>query len=101
MRESEKRTILWQFTLGNGKKVSVTYYPRWSYCNKPYLQYRTDHFEFRGEKVSVTGYRSEFAQVDPNPAFDGTNEAYEFAKKRVVELTGIGFDGWEGQLDLF
>ncbi len=101
MLESENKTITWQFTLGNGKKVSVTYYPRWSYCNEPDLQYRTDHFEFRGKAVSSTGYRSEFANVNPDPSFDGTQEAYEFAKKKIVELSGIGFDEWEGQLDLF
>lgn len=100
MKESEKKTIIWHFTLGNGKKVSVTYYPRWSYCNKPYLQYRTDHFGFEGDGVSPTKYHSDFTNVDPNPAFDGTNEAYAFAKKRVVELTGVGFEEWEGQLDL-
>lgn len=103
MQESKKKTIIWQFTLGNGKKVSVTYYPRWSYCNKPDLHYRTDHFEFRGDAVSSTGYRSEFADVDPDPAYGGTAEAYEFAKKKIVELSGIGLEGegWEGQLTLF
>jgi len=101
MLESEKKPITWQFILGNGKKVSVTYFPRWSYCNEPDLKYRTDHFEFRGEAVSSTGYRSEFAITDPGPSFDGAKEAYEFAKKKIVELAGVGFDEWEGQLDLF
>jgi len=99
--ESDKKTITWQFTLGNGKKVAVTYYPRWSYCFKDYLKYRTDHFEFRGDKVSPTGYHSDFTNVDPDPAYNGTAEAYEFAKKRIVELSGVGFEEWEGQLDLF
>jgi hypothetical protein len=69
MPESEKKPITWQFTLGNGKTVSVAYYPRWSYCHEPDLQYRTDHFEFRGEAISST--------------------------------SRVGFDEWEGQLDLF
>jgi len=101
MLETDKQTVTWQFTLGNGKQVSVTYYPRWSYCNEPDLHYRTDHFEFRGESISSTGYRSEFATVDPDPSYDGTAEAYEFAKQKIVELSGIGFDEWEGQLELF
>ena len=101
MQESAKKTIDWQFILGNGKKVSVTYYPRWSYCNEPDLHYRTDHFEFRGEAISSTGYRSEFANVNPHPSFDGTREAYEFAKKKIIELSGVGFEEWEGQLAMF
>ncbi len=96
MLESEKKTVIWHFTLGNRKKVSVTYYPRWSYFNDPDLKHRTDHFEFRGDAISDTGYRSEFTIVDPDPAFDGTTEAYEFAKQKIVELSGIGFDEWEG-----
>ena len=39
--------------------------------------------------------------VDPDPSLDGTSEAYEFAKQKIVELSGIGFGEWEGQLDLF
>jgi hypothetical protein len=101
MREAKEKTIMWKFTLGNGKEVQVTYSPRWSYCNKPDLQYRTDHFEFYGDSISNTGYRSEFANVDPNPAYDGTKEAYAFAKERIVELSGVGFEEWEGQLELF
>lgn len=101
MLEAEQKTIIWQFTLGNGKEVSVTYSPRWSYCNEPDLHYRTDHFEFRGDAVSDTGYRSEFANVNPDPSFDGKVEAYEFAKNKIVELSGVGFDEWEGQLELF
>jgi hypothetical protein len=101
MKESEKKTIIWHFKLGNGQEVSVTYCPRWSNCFRDDLKYRTDHFEFRGEAISSTGYRSEFATVDPDPAFDGAAEAYEFAKKKIVELSGIEFDEWEGQLGLF
>jgi hypothetical protein len=101
MLESKKKKIIWNFTLGNGKKVSVTYYPRWSYCNEPDLKYRTDHFEFRGKAISSTGYRSDFAKVKPDTSYDGTKEAYEFAKKKIVVLSGIGFEEWEGQLELF
>ena len=100
MLESEKKIIKWHFTLGNGKKVEVIYYPRWSYCNKPDLKYRTDHFEFRGDAISSTGYRSEFANVNPEPTFDGTTEAYEFARLKIVELSGVEFDGWTGQVPL-
>ena len=101
MKESEKKTIIWHFTLGNGKEVSVTYFPRWGYCFSDDLKYRTDHFEFRGEAISSTGYRSEFATIDPDPSFDGTAEAHEFAKKKIVELSGVGFEEWEGQIALF
>ncbi|HYU73442.1 MAG TPA: hypothetical protein VEL31_12250 [Ktedonobacteraceae bacterium] len=101
MKEAEKKPVVWKFTLGNGKKVTVTYYPRWHYCYTSELTYRFDHFEFRGAAVSVTGYRSVFATVDPNPDYDGTQDAYAFAKKKIVELTGIGLEDWEGQLSLF
>ena len=95
------KRIIWHFTLGNGKNVRVTYYPRWSYCYKPELKYRTDHFEFHGEAISATGYRSEFTMVDPEPSFDGTTEAHAFARRKITELSGIGFEDWQGQLDLF
>jgi hypothetical protein len=101
MLETEKKTVKWHFTLGNGKEVDVTYYPRWGYCNEPDLKYRTDHFEFHGEAISSTGYRSEFAHVNPDPSFDGTTEAYEFAKKKIIELSGVGFEDWKGQLTMF
>jgi hypothetical protein len=96
---TEEKVIHWQFTLGNGKEVTVDYFPRWSYL--PELQSRTDHFEFRGEAISSTGYRSEFAQVDADPSYDGEKDAYEFAKKKIIELSGIGFDEWKGQMELF
>lgn len=95
----EKKTITWQFTLGNGKKVQVDYCPRWSYCYREDLKYRTDHFELRGDIVSPTGYTSRFAMVDPE--YDGEKEAYEYSKKLIVEITGVGFEDWEGQLELF
>jgi hypothetical protein len=101
MKEVEKKTVMWSFRLGNRKEVTVIYSPRWSYCYADDLKYRTDHFEFRGEAISPTGYRSEFAQVDPDPSFVGITEAYEFAKKKVVELSGVGFEEWKGQLSIF
>ena len=97
----EKKVIHWTFTLGNGKVVTVDYYPRWSYCYEDDLKYRTDHFELRGEAISSTGYRSHFAIVDPDPNYDGEKEAYDFIKKMIVELSGIGFEEWEGQMELF
>lgn len=96
-----KKVIHWTFMLGNGKEVTVDYCPRWSYCYEDNLKYRTDHFEFRGAAISSTGYRSEFANANPDPEYDGEQEAYEFAKKKIVELSGVGFDEWEGQLPLF
>jgi hypothetical protein len=98
---ADKKTITWQFTLGNGKEVKVVYTPRAYYNYDEKIKYRFDHFEFHGEAISETGYYSNYATVDPDPAFDGVDEAYNFAKKRIVELSGVGFEEWEGQLELF
>jgi hypothetical protein len=94
----ERKIITWKFVLGNGKQVTVDYCPGWTEAIIEHMNKRVDHFEFHGEKVSPTGYRSDFMYSDPS----GTEqEAYELAKDRIVELTGIGYEDWQGQLELF
>ncbi len=92
MDEAIENPVVWTFRLGKGKDVTVSYYPRWHSYSSHQFKYRLDHFEFEGSGVSVTGYHAETVTVDPDPAYDATVKAYAYAKKRVVELTGIGID---------
>lgn len=70
------------FTLKSGGKVNVEYRRGVFGGGSEELDYRTDHFEFRGDDISSTGYNSQFCVV----SYHHEEDWQSFAKQMAEEL---------------
>lgn len=95
MVKTRPKKIFFYIRTYAGMKIRVSVQKKWSFSRE--LDYRTDHFEFRG-KMNDTGYRSHFALLDVDEEYDHVKKAKEIMKN----IYRLDFDGERpAQMDLF
>lgn len=85
MYSKNTEVTTFKLKLPDGRPFTVDYCPKW--VLSPELNHRVDHFEFRGEGVSSTGYYSHFTMpaVDYEPS---NTDIVEYINSVIQSLTG-------------